>query len=170
MENYFDLLSLSIDFAIDKLILEKNYQDLIIQHHPDKFANKSSQDQTLAQQNTSLLNTAYQTLKNDLKRANYLLELAGINAFDEKDTQMDASFLMAQIEFREALEVLEQKQDVDKLEDFVEQMRDLEKHHITNIAASFNNNELKQVKIFVRELKFYQQLKQQANQLVDELL
>jgi molecular chaperone HscB len=47
-----------------------------------------------------------------------LLELQGINAFDEKDTQMDVDFLMSQIELRESLEVIKTTKDEMALEDF----------------------------------------------------
>jgi DnaJ-domain-containing protein 1 len=40
-----------------------------------------------------------------------LLELQGINAFDEKDTQMDVDFLMSQIELRELLEAIKTTKD-----------------------------------------------------------
>jgi DnaJ-domain-containing protein 1 len=54
----------------------------------------------------AIINTAFDTLKSPLLRATYLLELQGINAFDEKDTQMDVDFLMNQIELRESLEAI----------------------------------------------------------------
>jgi molecular chaperone HscB len=52
-------------------------------------------------------------------RATYLLELQGINAFDEKDTQMDVDFLMSQIELRESLEAIKTTKDEMALEDFI---------------------------------------------------
>jgi molecular chaperone HscB len=38
MQNYFELFSLKVDFAIDLSALEHTYQTQIAQYHPDKFA------------------------------------------------------------------------------------------------------------------------------------
>ena len=166
MSNYFALFSLKSDFSIDLADLESAYQLQISQFHPDKFATKSEPEKSLALQNTSLLNTAYNTLKSPLKRATYLLELQGINAFDEKDTQMDEDFLMAQIEYRETLE---RAKNFDEIEHFIDIITPLEDEHIVSIEREFKQNNLQTIKNLVRQLRFYQQLKQQANELLDEL-
>ena len=70
-------------------------------------------------QNTSLLNTAFESINSPLNRASYLLKLDGIDPFDENDTSMAHDFLISQIELREELEVIESKTDSDKLEDFI---------------------------------------------------
>ncbi|KAA0437152.1 MAG: Fe-S protein assembly co-chaperone HscB [Candidatus Thioglobus sp.] len=94
MQNYFELFSLQAGFDIDLKDLEGAYQKQIIQYHPDKFASKDTKQQSVALQNTSLINDAFATLKSPLLRGTYLLELQGINAFDEKDTQMQPDFLI----------------------------------------------------------------------------
>jgi molecular chaperone HscB len=50
------------------------------------------------------INEAYQRLKDPLKRAAYLCELAGAPVRAEDNTAMPAAFLMQQMEWREALE------------------------------------------------------------------
>lgn len=170
LTNYFQLFSLKPDFSIDLEILESAYQTQISQFHPDKFATQNSQKQAAALQNTSIINTAYTTLKSDLKRATYLLELAGINAFDEKDTTMDADFLIAQIKYSETLEQLEADKNINEIEMFIGKINVLEKQHIVSISQFFKIKNLEKVKQNVRELRFYQQLKSHANQLIDELL
>lgn len=170
MNNYFELFDLTANFNINKKELTQKYQQLISQYHPDRFTRKSESEKTKALHNSTIINDAYQTLNSDLKRTNYLLELAGINAFDEKDTQMDTGFLMQQIEFAASLEQLQQKQDMDNMESFIDKMTVLEQQHIADISRYFEEQNLEKVKQLVRELKFYQQLKQQANQSIDELL
>ena len=111
MQNYFELFSIDVGFSIDLELLESTYQQQIAKFHPDKFATHSDKEKSLALQNTSLINTAFDTLKSPLLRATYLLELQDIDAFDEKDTQMDVAFLMSQIELREQLEAIESNKD-----------------------------------------------------------
>lgn len=170
MQNYFELFSLEVSFDIDLKTLEGVYQAQIAQQHPDKFVSKSKKEQSLALQNTCLINTAFDTLKSPLLRATYLLELQGINAFDEKDTQMEVDFLMSQIELREALETIEKTKDEMKLDNFIENINNKVKRNIAKIKQSFETNALNDIKNLVRELKFYTQLNTQANQLMDEWL
>ncbi len=170
MQNYFELFSLEADFSIDLAQLEHSYQQQVAIYHPDKFASKSDKEKTQALQNTALLNTAFETLKTPLTRASYLLELEGINAFDEKDTQMDMDFLMGQIALREELESIQSSQDELALDDFIEIVSDKVSNNTAQIQQLFTNGEFSQIKNHVRELKFYTQLKRQANQLMDEWL
>ena len=69
MVNYFQLFGLETQFTIDLAKLSTLYQTLQKKVHPDRFANASSQDQLLAVKKSTLINDAYQTLKNPLKRA-----------------------------------------------------------------------------------------------------
>ncbi|SMN15123.1 Chaperone protein HscB [uncultured Candidatus Thioglobus sp.] len=167
MQNFFELFSLTPNFNIDLTELESAYQQQVARFHPDKFAIGTDKEKSLALQNTSLINTAYDTLKSSLLRATYLLELEGVNAFDEKDTQMDVDFLMSQIELREALEVIESSKDELELDDFIEKISIKIKKNIADISIAFNSN-FDQIKNLVRELKFYEQLNLHAKQLMDE--
>ena len=170
MQNYFELFSLEVGFAIDLTSLERAYQSQVSIFHPDNFVTKSDKEKSIALQNTSLINTAYDTLKSPLLRATYLLELQDINAFDEKDTQMDMDFLMNQIALREQLESLEVDKDELVLDDFIEQVSQKVTQNIGQISQLFELNEFDKIKNLVRELKFYTQLNAQANQLMDEWL
>ncbi len=170
MQNYFELFSLDVDFAIDLTKLEQTYQSQISIFHPDNFVTKTDKEKTIALQNTSLINTAYDTLKSPLLRTTYLLELEDINAFDEKDTQMDMEFLMNQIALREQLESLETNKDELELDDFIEKVSRKVTQNIEQISQLFEIKELDKIKNLVRELKFYTQLNAQANQLMDEWL
>jgi len=170
MQNYFELFSIDVGFSIDLAVLESTYQQQIAKFHPDKFATHSDKEKSLALQNTSLINTAFDTLKSPLLRATYLLELQDIDAFDEKDTQMDVAFLMNQIELREQLESIESNKDELELDDFVENISQKVSKNIEQIEQLFVVNDLDKIKNLVRELKFYVQLNAQANQLMDEWL
>jgi molecular chaperone HscB len=102
-------------------LLWQIYQDDIVQFAFDKCALKRLnllQNQLLARITRNSF-ASFNMEKLDCKRlaTAYLLELQGINAFDEKDTQMDVDFLMNQIELRESLEVIKTTKDEMALED-----------------------------------------------------
>jgi molecular chaperone HscB len=171
MQNYFELFSLAPDFDINITKLNTQYQQQVAKFHPDKFASSSDNKQkTLALQNTSLINTAFETLKSPLSRANYLLELNGINVFDEKDTQMNVDFLISQIELRESLGIIQTAKDEAALDTFIKDISNKIKDNVKKIHQAFIDKDDIKNKNMVRELKFYQQLEQQANALMDELL
>ena len=89
----------------------KRFRDLQKQLHPDKFASASESERRWSMQAASFVNEGYQTLKNDLRRAVYLLDLNGISIDEETDTTMAPEFLMEQMEYREALESVSDAMD-----------------------------------------------------------
>ena len=171
MQNYFELFDLETSFFVDDEALKEAYQAQVTRFHPDNFATKSQAEQLQALQSTSLVNSAYITLKTPLNRASYLLNLEDVNPFDEKDTNMDANFLLSQIELREQLEDIKELQDSLALDDFIERVRDFINDNVTSISEAFTNSQdLQEIKTLVRELKFYEQLNKEANILMDEWL
>jgi molecular chaperone HscB len=103
--NFFALLQLPVSFELDDTLLYKNYLQAQKQVHPDQFVQASEAEKRIAMQWSSLINEAYQTLKNSLNRANYLLKLQG-NEVAHNATLNDHQFLFKQIELREKLEEL----------------------------------------------------------------
>jgi len=171
MQNYFELFDLETSFFISDSNLKDSYRREIARFHPDKYASKTDSEKLQALQNTSLLNTAFDSIKSPLNRASYLLKLDGIDPFDEKDTSMAHDFLILQIELREELEVIESKTDSDQLEDFILRIESHIQSKVESISNAFQvNSGNLQIKKDVRELKFYEQLAKETGKLLDEWL
>ena len=171
MQNYFELFDLDTSFFISDTNLKDSYRREIARFHPDKYASKSDSEKLQALQNTSLLNTAFESIKSPLNRASYILKLDGVDPFDEKDTAMAHDFLISQIELREELELIESKTDSDQLEGFIERIESLVQSKIESISDAFKDNrDILEIKKDVRELKFYEQLVKEASKLMDEWL
>ena len=84
---------------------------------------------------------------------------------------MDANFLISQIELREQLEYIKEQQDNLALDNFTDQVQDFIKANVASISEAFTQlRDLQEIKILVRELKFYEQLNKEANILMDEWL
>ena len=80
MSNHFTILELGHPhFAIDEQLLVRNYQNKQREFHPDRILHLPASAKQLAIQNSLSINQAYQTLRNPLARALYLLELHAIN-------------------------------------------------------------------------------------------
>jgi len=98
--NYYELFQLPIGFEVDLKALSERYRTLQSSVHPDKYANASDLERRLSVQQSARINEAFQTLKNPLRRARYLLELNGIDMNADTDTSMDPIFLMQQMIMR----------------------------------------------------------------------
>ena len=171
VQNFFELFDLKKSFNLDENALLSAYRREVSRFHPDKFSTSSKSDQLQALQNTALINSAYSALKSPLNRAEYLLNMEGINPFDEKDTSMDSNFLLSQIELREDLEVIKEQKDSLALDDFIDHIKSFIKDNVSSISEAFTNLwDLKLATMLVRELKFYEQLNTDANALMDEWL
>ena len=171
MQNYFELFDLETSFFISDSILKDSYRREIARFHPDKFASKTDSEKLQALQNTSLLNTAFESIKSPLNRASYLLKLEGVDPFDEKDTAMEHDFLTSQIELREELELIESKKETDQLEDFIDRIETHAQSKIEVISNAFKDcNDVLEIKKEVRELKFYEQLAKESSKIMNEWL
>ncbi|MDP6164193.1 MAG: Fe-S protein assembly co-chaperone HscB [Candidatus Thioglobus sp.] len=171
MQNYFELFDLETSFFISDSILKDSYRREIARFHPDKFASKTDSEKLQALQNTSLLNTAFESIKSPLNRASYLLKLEGVDPFDEKDTAMEHDFLTSQIELREELELIESKKETDQLEDFIDRIESHVHSKIEVISNAFKDcNDVLEIKKEVRELKFYEQLAKESSKIMNEWL
>jgi len=102
-DDYFQIMQVPATYDVDGTALSENYLNLQRQFHPDRFADKSAQEQRLAVQMASVVNQAHDTLRSPLLRAAYLLKLRGLDSSGENTTISDVTFLMAQMQLREQL-------------------------------------------------------------------
>ena len=100
----FTLFDLPRRHALDRSELDRRWRALQSEVHPDRFAAQGGAAQRVAMQWAVRVNEAYQRLKDPLRRAAYLCELAGVPIGAENNTAMPAAFLMQQMAWREALD------------------------------------------------------------------
>ncbi len=105
-KDYLELLNQPRRYAVDFVSLEAAKTKLLARLHPDRFVNASALEKRIAQQLTVQVNEAYATLSDDLKRAQYLCKLAGLDVNARK--AMPPEFLMRQMMWHEALEAAQE--------------------------------------------------------------
>jgi len=76
--DYFTFFGLPLKLNLDIDALEKDFYELSRKLHPDLNARAGSQEQEWSLEQSSLLNDAYRTLRDPIKRTQYLLKLEGI--------------------------------------------------------------------------------------------
>jgi molecular chaperone HscB len=102
-KNFFEIFSLAVAWEVDFEQLDIKFRTLQKALHPDRYANKNDFEKRLAVQTAATINQAYETIKNPLSRAQYLLELEDLDASQETHITSDGQFLMDQMLLREAL-------------------------------------------------------------------
>jgi len=75
--DYFSVFGLAPRLNIDLSALEQEFHRLSRRLHPDRFARASENEKEWSLADTALLNNAYRTLKDPLRRTEYLLKLEG---------------------------------------------------------------------------------------------
>ncbi len=102
--DHFARFGVEVTFDLDVAALDRLYFDLQRQLHPDRFATKSPKERALSQQQATALNDGYETLKDPLKRADYIVHLKGVNVLPEGcNLVQDQSILIEAMEMRERL-------------------------------------------------------------------
>ena len=111
----FALFDVPRRFAQERGDLDARWRSLQAEVHPDRFAAEGAAAQRVAMQWAVRVNEAYQRLKDPLRRAAYLCELAGHRIDAENNTAMPPAFLMQQMEWREALDEASTLEQVEAL-------------------------------------------------------
>jgi molecular chaperone HscB len=99
--NYFIFYGLDEVFDIDKAVLKNCYLDKSKLYHPDYYGD-DSQAQNIAVASSSFNNIAYKTLSNDIRRAQYLVELK-LNHGDD-NIKLPQEFLMDMMDLNEMID------------------------------------------------------------------
>ena len=76
--DYFTFFGFPRKLELDTAVLEKEFYALSRRLHPDVFAQAGEQERAWSLEQSSMLNDAYRTLKDPIKRTEYLLRLEGI--------------------------------------------------------------------------------------------
>jgi molecular chaperone HscB len=168
--NYFELFGLPTQFELDGSLLSSQFRELQKRFHPDNFVSASERDRLMAVQKASEINDAYQTLKNDLARAEYLLAIHGTEIRGEQQTMQDPEFLIEQMSLREELEAIESQSDAEKLFDFGEKVSKMYKTYLAGVQQEIGRTQWDQAADTVRKLKFIVKLKSEIDRTEEKIL
>jgi molecular chaperone HscB len=84
--------------------LQRRFYDLSRQLHPDRFTQKPEAERQRALDMSSALNDAYRTLKDPIKRAQYLLSIEGFDIGEQRSKDVPPELLEEVFELNMALE------------------------------------------------------------------
>jgi molecular chaperone HscB len=84
--DYFSFFGLPQKLDLDVKALEKEFYALSRKLHPDVYARAEEKEQQWSEEQSSRLNDAYRTLKDPIKRTEYLLKLEGVELEEQSKT------------------------------------------------------------------------------------
>lgn len=95
--DYFTFFGLSRNLEIDVPALERDFYELSRRLHPDLNARGGSQEQQWSLEQSSLLNDAYRTLRDPIKRTQYLLKLEGVELEEQSKAATEQARATGQV-------------------------------------------------------------------------
>lgn len=133
--DYFRVFGIPTAFDVDAADLERRYKEMTKVLHPDRFARADPQARRASLERSVQLNEAWQTLKDPIRRAEYLLSLHGIDvgevsgvgrpgkSGEHATLPVPQVLLMEVLELREALAAAHAAKDVHETEALIAQVR-----------------------------------------------
>src|SRR5712671_3679301 len=132
----FAVMGLPRSYELDERALEETFRSLSRKLHPDRFARATPRERRFSLEQTTLLNDAYRTLKDPVRRAEHLLSLRGV-----KDSpRMSPEFLEQTLDDRERLdEAKASGQPLDEMAAAVRERRDRTLQQVREIVTKNGN-------------------------------
>jgi molecular chaperone HscB len=161
---FFDILGLKPRFDIDEEALEKAYFAKQRLHHPDKIAMSDKAARAKAVQVSMQLNDAYETLKNPLKRAEYLLISHQVIAANDHATISDPALLMQMMALREQMD--EAANNPHDLLQCLEDTQKLAQQSLASLQSAFSAEDFSAAKTAYLQLQYLHKAIEQAHILL----
>jgi molecular chaperone HscB len=147
-EDYFSALEVPDPYKIEQDILERNFLQKMIKLHPDKFATAEAAIKLRALEHSAYINRAYETLRSEPKRLEYMLKQAGYD-IDQAEITNNPELLMKVMMWRE-----EEDQQL-----LLQNLQDIEKQYITQAFEALQQGQIKEASRLYTELKFLYRFK-----------
>jgi len=109
--DYFEFFGLPRQLALDPAALQKRFYSLSRLLHPDHYTRRSDQEQRYSLEASSILNDAYRTLRDPIRRAEYVLTEAGFDVAESRSNEVPPELLEEVFELNEALDELRHGDD-----------------------------------------------------------
>ena len=171
MNNPFALFDLPVVFQVDSALLNERYLALQKSLHPDNFSAASAQEQRLAIQKSAEINDALRILKDPIARADSIIALnTGEQENPEEKSNKDIGFLMQQMEWRETLENIENRQDTDELTAFAQEINQSRHAILSELSTALDAQQWDIARAITDKLRFIKKLQAEIERVEETLL
>ncbi|RKS84524.1 co-chaperone protein HscB [Orbus hercynius] len=166
--NYFSLFELSMTLPVDTAELNRHYQQLQRQYHPDNYATVSDSDKAKVMQKSATINAAYRILKDPISAAQYRVSLEGIDIDSDHHTIRDPDFLGEQFELRERLDDIENTGDEVALQQFYNEVMVRKQQVYQTLLLAIEQHDWLMAKVGVYKLHYFARLIEQIELLQEK--
>jgi len=150
--NHFQRLGVEQSYDVNVANLDQMYFDLQRQLHPDRFAAKTAKEKALSQQQATAVNDAYETLKDPLKRADYMVHIQGVDVLPEGCNLVhDQTILIEAMEMRERLAMAETLSD---LRSISAETKAEDEKVVKSLSKAFHDGDLEEASHLTTRLKY----------------
>ena len=104
--NFYEFFGIERKLTVDSSALQKRFYELSRNWHPDRFSRKSAAEQAEALEATAIVNDGYRTLRDPVRRAEYLLTEEGYPIGEQRSKDVPPELLEEVFELNMALEEL----------------------------------------------------------------
>ena len=171
MNNPFALFDLPVVFQVDSALLNERYLALQKSLHPDNFSAASAQEQRLAIQKSAEINDALRILKDPIARADSIIAInTGEQENPEEKSNKDIGFLMQQMEWRETLENIENRQDTDELTAFVQEINQSRHAILSELSTALDAQQWDIARAITDKLRFIKKIQTEIERVEETLL
>ena len=171
MNNPFALFDLPVAFQVDSALLNERYLVLQKSLHPDNFSAASAQEQRLAIQKSAEINDALRILKDPITRADSIIAInTGETENPEEKSNNDIDFLMQQMEWRETLENIENRQDTDELTAFAQEINQIRHAILSELSTALDAQQWDIARAITDKLRFIKKLQAEIERVEETLL
>lgn len=171
MNNPFALFDLPVAFQVNSALLNERYLALQKSLHPDNFSAASAQEQRLAMQKSAEINDALRILKDPITRADSIIAInTGETENPEEKSNNDIDFLMQQMEWRETLENIENRQDTDELTAFAKEINQTRHAILSELSTALDAQQWDIARAITDKLRFIKKLQAEIERVEETLL
>jgi molecular chaperone HscB len=110
-KDFYEFFGIDRKLRLDEAALQKRFYELSREWHPDRFGRKSADEQAQALEATAILNDGYRTLRDPVKRAEYLLKEEGFPIGEQRSKDVPPELLEEVFELNMMLEELKSGDD-----------------------------------------------------------
>ncbi len=163
----FAVLGLPRAFDVDLRSAEKSHRELSRALHPDKYASAGASERREALGKAADVNEAWRIVRDPVRRAEALFQLAGVEVGETKEPKPDPELLMEVLEKREALAEAKAARDLDKVRALESEIEVREK----TIEASLASAKAFDASLVAKlgEMRFYRRFLEEASAVAEAL-
>ncbi|MGH7282864.1 MAG: Fe-S protein assembly co-chaperone HscB [Polyangiaceae bacterium] len=170
--NPFEALGIESRYDLDLKAVEKRHRDLSVALHPDKLGALGPSARREAIERAAQVNEAWRIVKDPIRRAEALFQLAGIKVGETNEPKADQAFLMEMMEMREALAEARDEKDLRKIRALTADAENREKaakEAISLVTARTDKHLLVQALPKLGELRFYRRMLEDVSAIEETL-